>query len=109
MQSFTILNNIWDVIKKIPKLRGHGVNRARTINDGKKIVQAITLAAINNAYAAGETVSRVTLLEKGIADRKTAEVKIVATGELNKKLTFEGVKLTAGATEKVNSAGGSIK
>lgn len=98
-----------DVIKKIPKLRGHGINRARTVNPEKPVIQAITLRSIDGKYQSGETVSLQTLSDKGLLDRKSAGVKILATGELSKKLTFAEVVCTAGAKSKIESAGGSVK
>lgn len=97
-----------DVIKKIPKLRGHGVNRARTINPNRPLVQTLTLSLLDKNYDNGDTVSRDTLSEKGLLDRKAAHVKVLGTGNLTKKLTFEGILFTTGAKEKIESAGGKI-
>jgi len=94
-----------DVIKKIPKLRGHGVNRARTINPNSRVTQAITIRSINKAYKTGEVVSLQTLLEKGLMDRGVSAVKIIATGDLDasKKLTIDdSVVMTAGAKAKLS-------
>src|SRR5512133_3873021 len=58
-----------DIIKKIPKLRGHGKNRARTVKTNRISAAVINLAALELAYTAGETVSPATLLAKGLVRR----------------------------------------
>jgi large subunit ribosomal protein L15 len=98
-----------DVIKKIPKLRGHGVNRARTVNPNKKQIQTITLSIIDQAFAAGEVVNRNSLAECGVMDRTSHDVKIVATGDINQKLEFDGLSITDAAKQKIEAAGGTIK
>jgi len=99
---------IRDVIKKIPKLRGHGVNRARTINPGKRLTQAISLDAISKNFEAGEVVSPATLTGKGLMDRNMNLVTIVANGDLDKAVVFTDVRLTKGATDKATKAGATI-
>lgn len=97
-----------DIIKKIPKLRGHGINRARTVNPNAPVVQGVTLRVIAANYTSGETVSPLTLMEKGILDRGVSSIKILATGEINTKLSFDGVDMTAQALEKIEASGSTI-
>ena len=57
---------------------------------------------INENYSNGEVVSVQTLADKGILDRGVSTVKIIATGELDKKLTFdEAIKMSEGVKAKV--------
>jgi len=50
------------------------------------------------------------LLEKGLVDRiPKGGVKILGDGEVEKKLTVQGVKLSEAAREKILGAGGEIK
>ena len=50
------------------------------------------------------------LLEKGVIDRiPKGGVKILGDGEVEKKLTVEGVKLSESAKEKILKAGGKIE
>ena len=70
--------------------------------------QPISLFALDAAYAEGETVSDETLREKGLI-KGTDEAKILADGEITKKLVVEGVKISASAAEKIKAAGGEIK
>ena len=71
--------------------------------------QAISLFTLDAAYAEGETVSDETLREKGLLKGHTSEAKILSDGEITKKLTIEGVKVSAAAQEKIKAAGGEIK
>lgn len=97
--------DVREKLKKLPKLRGYAFNSIEV----KPAV--VNLSAIENLFAAGDTVSAVTLLERGlIRARKgeTRKVKILGTGELSKKLTFVGCTVSASALEKIQKAGGSV-
>jgi large subunit ribosomal protein L15 len=99
-----------DIIKKIPKKRGYGKNRAKS-NYAKPEVFAVNVALLESIFESGATVSPVTLLEKGILKSTRlpkAGVKVLATGELTKKLHISGCAVSASAKAKVEAAGGSV-
>ena len=101
-----------DIIKKIPKLRGHGKNRAMSFDDSVVSVVAVNLAKLESRFKDGETVNMTTLLEKKVVSRKGGKlpkVKILSVGEITKKLTVEGLPLSSLAKEKIEKAGGSVK
>lgn len=100
-----------DMIKKLPKLRGHGKNRARTVNDSRVVYTPVNLAALNEAFKAGETVTPEDLvLRKVVSPRagKAPQVKILGTGTLAHKLTVEGCKVSATAQAAIEAVGGSV-
>jgi large subunit ribosomal protein L15 len=99
-----------DLIKKLPKRRGHGKNRSRTVRTNRVSVAAVNLAVLEAAYAAGETVSPVTLLEKGLVRRREGArgVKILGTGTLTKALVIDACALSAAARAAITAAGGTI-
>ena len=97
-----------DMIKKIPKLRGHGINRSRTVNPNKIKTFSLTLNHISNNYNNGEEVSPQSLFNKGIIASKTDSVKLLNTGEINKKLIFKNIKFSAGALMAVNQSGSTV-
>ncbi len=100
-----------DFIKKLPKLRGHGKNRSRTVNSERVRAFAVNLSRIEAVYASGDTVSPKTLAAHGIVAhvaKKLPLVKILATGELTKKLTVEGCQVSAAAIAKIEQAGGKV-
>jgi large subunit ribosomal protein L15 len=95
-----------DEIKKIPKLRGYAFNGYQAIP------VEIKLDAVEKAFSAGETVSPAELLKKGLVSLESGKlplVKILSTGEITKKLSFEKVQTTATAKAKIEKAGGVIK
>lgn len=96
---------IRDEIKKLPKLRGYRFASIKT----KPAV--VNLSLIDKNYKDGETVSATTLLERDLIRReggKLPNVKILGTGELTKKVTFEKVELSTTANTKVEKAGATV-
>jgi large subunit ribosomal protein L15 len=100
-----------DLIKKLPKRRGHGKNRARTVKTNRIAVSAVNLSALELNYKAGETVSPATLLAKGLVRRakgRAPAVKILGTGELKKALIIDGCTLSSVARAALEKAGGTV-
>ena len=60
-------------------------------------------------FAEGATVDRQTLLDAGLIKKKYAQVKLLANGELSKKLTVAVTKVSASARQKIEAAGGTIQ
>ena len=60
-------------------------------------------------FADGATVDRQTLLDAGLIKKKYAQVKLLANGELSKKLTVAVTKVSASARQKIEAAGGTIQ
>ncbi len=99
-----------DFIKKLPKRRGHGKNRARGVNAERMIPVAITLAMLDKHFAAGSEVTLATLAShKLIPSRvgKKQRVKILATGTLSKKLAVSECVVSGGAKKAIEAAGGT--
>lgn len=100
-----------DIIKKLPKRRGFGVNRARTVVPTAGY-QTLNLDQLEAHFEAGSTVSAKTALELGLVTRvsgKLPKVKVLARGELKKKLVFEGVAVSKTAQSAIEKAGGTLK
>lgn len=94
-----------DIIKKLPKLRGY---RFKTINVKPFVVN---LALLDKVFATGDLINPVALLDKKLVKREKGKVplvKILATGELTKKLNFENCLVSESAKIKIEKAGGSI-
>lgn len=101
-----------DIIKKFPKLRGHGKNRGKTFNSSVVKPVSINLSVLDANFENGATVSPKDLVRKGVLSLvkgKNPEVKILATGELSKKLTVLGCYASQTAQDKIVKAGGTIK
>ena len=71
--------------------------------------QAVSLSTIDAVFEDGAVVSDATLREAGVIKGKDTVAKILATGEITKKVTVEGLKLSKAAAEKIEAAGGSVK
>jgi len=95
-----------DIIKKLPKLRGYRYNA--TIETKPSVVN---LSAINAYFKAGDKVNPEELAKRGLVRRVSGvlpKVKILATGELAKAVSFEGVLASKEARAKIATAGASI-
>jgi len=101
-----------DIIKKLPKLRGHGVNRSRTVNNERVRAIPVNLAMLEATFEAGSTVSPKTLVAKGVVNRESKKapmVKILGTGEVTKKFIIEGCAVSASARAKIEATGGEVR
>ena len=100
-----------DIIKKLPKLRGHGKNRARGVNAEKIVPIAINVSVLETAFDAGADVSPRTLIAAGVVRARGGKaplVKILGNGELSKKLSVTGCRVSKSAVLKIEKAGGSV-
>lgn len=95
---------IRDFIKRLPKLRGRGKN----INTSIKVKPfAVNIGDISAVFKAGETVSPQTLSDKGLVT-SGVRVKILGTGTIDKKLSFEKCLVSESAKTAIEKAGGTI-
>lgn len=97
---------IRDTIKRLPKLRGYAFN---SITSKPEVVNVRT---IETAFKAGDTVSPATLLAKRLVrrmDGKLPRVKILADGEITKKVTVQDCFVSPSAQTKIEKAGGTIE
>jgi large subunit ribosomal protein L15 len=98
-----------DIIKKLPKLRGHGKNRAKSVF--YRGPEAVVNVGALNVFTAGDTVSPTSLIAKGLISSalgKHPQVKILGNGEISVKLSIERCDVSETAREKIIKAGGSI-
>ncbi len=98
-----------DFIKRIPKLRGRGVNQNKSVNLKPVIVN---LSDIEAVFETGSVISPATLIERNTIstlDGKIPQVKILGSGDITKKFAIENCLISEQAKEKVLKAGGSVK
>jgi large subunit ribosomal protein L15 len=98
-----------DFIKRIPKLRGRGVNQNKSIETRPTIVNLDVIEAV---FETGSVISPATLIEKNTIatiDGRIPMVKILGAGDITKKFTIENCIISKQAKEKVEKAGGSVK
>ena len=102
---------IRDIIKKLPKKRGYGKNRARSVVPSNLRDLVLNVGILEKRLDAGEITITV-LLEKGLIKAqkgKIPAVKILGTGDLTKKFAVKGVVVSEGAKAKIIKAGGSVE
>ena len=69
--------------------------------------QPVNLRDLERLFADGDSVNVEALVEKGLLKNTKADVKILGTGELTKKLAVTAHAFSASAREKITAAGGS--
>ncbi len=97
-----------DIIKRLPKLRGRGVNSNKPVEDAYKV---INVSLIEAAYGAGDMVTPTTLIEKGLVVTYSGNVppiKILGDGEITKAVKVSGCAISGSAKEKIEKAGGTV-
>lgn len=102
---------IRDIMKRIPKRRGHGKNRARTVNSARPDFVPVNVSDLEKVFGEGDIVSPATLLQKGLIAKNAGQfplVKILGTGVLTKKLSVEHCVFSASAKMQIEKAGGRI-
>ena len=97
-----------DIIKKLPKLRGRGVNQNKPISDYMTVVN---VGRIEEAFSAGDMVTPATLIEKGVVYTQSGRIpaiKILGDGEITKAVKISGCFISGSAKEKIEKAGGAV-
>lgn len=98
-----------DFIKRIPKMRGRGVNSNKSIETS---FIPLNIRDIEAVFESGSAVNPSSLIERKLIstiDGKIPAVKILATGDITKKLQFSGCKISVQAKLKIEKAGGSVQ
>ena len=91
------------VLDRMPKLRGfRNPNRVET--------EAVNLFVLEENYKNGETVSLETLLLRGMISGRNGKVKVLAKGDITKKLTISAeIMISANAKTAIEAAGGTVQ
>jgi large subunit ribosomal protein L15 len=91
---------------RMRKLRGPHMKKSMPFENFRTKSQPVNLADLDERFEDGAEVTIETLKEKGLAKRSDP-VKILARGEISKKLTVRAHGFSAAAKEKIEAAGGS--
>ncbi len=85
----------------LPKNRGFNSPRGSAVT--------VTLATLERVVTKeNELIAPNTLLKKGVIATIKSGVKIVARGELTKKIEVKGIKVSVGAKAAIEKAGGTV-
>jgi len=71
------------------------------------VTDQVTLSEI--AKVAGENVTLETLKAAGLVKKEMQFVKVVKSGEVSRAVTVSGLKVTKGAKEAIEAAGGKVE
>ena len=91
---------------RMRKLRGPHKKQSMPFENFRTATQPVNVGDLEDRFDAGAEVNLETLREKGLAKRSDP-VKILARGEISKKLDVHAHAFSAAAKEKIEAAGGS--
>jgi large subunit ribosomal protein L15 len=91
---------------RMRKLRGPHKKQSMPFENFRTSTQPVNLGDLEERFDAGAEVNLETLRQKGLAKRSDP-VKILARGEISKKLDVHAHAFSAAAKEKIEAAGGS--
>ena len=91
---------------RMRKLRGPHMKKSMPFENFRTKSQPVNLADLEERFDANAEVTPETLKEKGLAKRSDP-VKILARGDIGKKLEVHAHAFSAAAKEKIEAAGGT--
>ncbi|HEX6665253.1 MAG TPA: 50S ribosomal protein L15 [Solirubrobacterales bacterium] len=91
---------------RMRKLRGPHKKQSMPFENFRTKTQPVNLSDLEERFDAGAEVNPATLKEKGLAKRSDP-VKVLARGEIKKKLEVHAHAFSAAAKEKIEAVGGS--
>jgi len=91
---------------RMRKLRGPHKKQSMPFEKFRTTTQPVNVGDLEERFDAGAEVKPETLKEKGLA-RRSDPVKVLARGEISKKLDVHAHAFSAAAKEKIEAAGGA--
>ena len=71
--------------------------------------QVVRLSDLEGRLPEGTEVTRETLVAAGLISARKGPAKVLANGDLKRAVTVRGLKMSAGAREKIEAAGGRVE
>jgi large subunit ribosomal protein L15 len=93
---------------RMRKLRGPHMKKSMPFEPFRTHTQTVNLKDLERRFDAGTEVTLDALKAHGLANRKGVPVKVLAGGELTKKLTVHAHAFSASAREAIEKAGGTV-
>jgi large subunit ribosomal protein L15 len=93
---------------RMRKLRGPHKKMSMPFENFRTHTQPVNVSDLEDRFKAGAEVTPETLREAGLAKRSDP-VKILARGDISKKLTVRAHAFSAAAREKIEAAGGTCQ
>ncbi|MEX2252808.1 MAG: 50S ribosomal protein L15 [Thermoleophilaceae bacterium] len=92
---------------RMRKLRGPQMKKSMPFERFRTKTQPVNLGDLEARFGAGDEVTPESLRERGLATRRDVPVKVLARGELSKKLSVSAHAFSAAARERIEAAGGT--
>lgn len=89
------------LVRRIPKRGFFNVFRVE--------YQVVNLRDLERVFDDGDDVNPATMIEKGLIRKGPKPVKVLATGDLTKKLSVTANKFSGSARSKIEAAGGTCE
>ena len=93
---------------RMGKLRGPNKKMSMPFENFRTRTQPVNLSDLDARFKSGDNVNPESLRAAGLAERRDP-VKILARGEIKKKLTVRAHRFSAAAREKIEAAGGTVE
>ncbi len=87
--------------RRVPKVGFINIHRVE--------VTGVNLGRVSEAFEAGGEVTVESLREKGLIPKKAKLIKLLAHGDVDKKLTVKVHRISEKAREKIEAAGGAVE
>ena len=71
--------------------------------------QVVRLSDLEQRMPDGAEVTRDSLIQAGLITARKGPAKVLANGDLSRAVTVRGIKMSAGAREKIEAAGGRVE
>jgi large subunit ribosomal protein L15 len=71
--------------------------------------QVVRLSDLEGRIPEGTEVTRETLVAAGLISARKGPAKVLANGDLKRAVTVRGIRMSAGAREKIEAAGGRVE
>jgi large subunit ribosomal protein L15 len=96
------------IYMRIGKVRGSTSKDAMPVGPFRTYTHPVNVRDLDR-FEAGDDVTPDTLVEKGIIKNTKTDVKLLANGDISKKLTIRVHAISAAAREKIEAAGGTVE
>jgi large subunit ribosomal protein L15 len=96
------------IYMRIGKVRGATSKDAMPVGPFRTYTHPVNVRDLDR-FDAGDVVSPESLVEKGILKNTKIDVKLLASGDISKKLTIRVHAISAAAREKIEAAGGTVE
>ena len=68
----------------------------------------VTLATLEQSFAAGDEITPETMHGRGVIAKGKRDIVVLGTGDITKALTVSAHRFTKGARQKIEAAGGTV-